>query len=166
MDIKCFSSKYEVRSVVEEDVKAVFRLCRTNPLYYEYCPPFVTENSIRIDMKALPPKKNTEDKYYIGFFAKNKLIAVMDLIDAYPDPQTAFIGFFMTDASVQHKGVGSSIIRELCDYLKKQDYKAVRLGWVKGNYQSEGFWHKNNFAETGVLYDTNGNTVIVAQRNL
>ena len=31
------------------------------------------------------------DKYYIGFFKRDKLIAVMDLIMDYPKKKTAFI---------------------------------------------------------------------------
>lgn len=166
MEIEHFSRKYTVRSITEEDVDEVFDLCRQNTLFYKYCPPFVTEDSIRCDMKILPPQKSMDDKYYIGFYQKNKLIAVMDLIDGYPDLQIAYIGFFMTDVSVQHKGIGSEIINGLCDYLRRQNYKAVKLGWVEGNDQSEGFWHKNHFIETGVSNSTDGYTVIVAQRSL
>lgn len=166
MKIEHFSEKYKVRLITDEDVKEVFELCRENPTYYEYCPPFVTEDSIRRDMKALPRGKGMEDKYYIGFFEAEKLIAVMDFIDAYPAQGKAFIGFFMTAASVQRKGVGSEIISGLCDYLRGQQYEEIRLGWVKGNRQSESFWHKNHFAETGAAYDTDGYTVIVAARKL
>ncbi|MBD5532279.1 MAG: GNAT family N-acetyltransferase [Lachnospiraceae bacterium] len=161
-----FSDQYHIRRLTEEDVEIIYALCKQNRLYYEYCPPFVTRDSIRRDMQALPPKKSMEDKHYIGWFDGDRLIAVMDLIDGYPDARTAFVGFFMTDVSVQRKGVGTAIIRELCAYLCTQQYKAVRLGWVKGNPQSEAFWHKNQFVETGVTYDTDGYTVIVAQRTL
>lgn len=166
MKIENFSDKYEVRLIADEDVETVFELCRHNRFYYRYCPPFVTEDSIRCDMKILPPGKSPDDKYYIGYFNQDKLIAVMDLIDGYPDPQTAYIGFFMTDVSVQHKGIGSEIVNELCDYLRRQCYKAVRLGWVDGNAQSESFWHKNHFVETGMSKRVESYTVIVAQRNL
>lgn len=166
MTVECFSNHYQIRQLTEEDVEIIFSLCKQNRLYYEYCPPFVTKDSIRRDMQVLPPKKSSEDKYYIGWFEKDNLIAVMDLIDAYPDDETAFIGFFMVDVSVQRKGVGTAIISELCEHLRTQQYGAVRLGWVKGNTQSETFWHKNHFVETGVTYDTDGYTVIVAQRKL
>ncbi len=90
----------------------------------------------------------------------------MDLIDAYPDESTAFIGFFMTNTAIQNRGIGTRIVQELGRYLKSQGYKHIRLGWVKGNFQSESFWHKNGFSETGVSYETSGYTVIVAQRDL
>lgn len=166
INVAALSANYTVRTLTDADVPSILALCRQNPLYYEFCPPFVTEQSIREDMKALPRGKRLEDKYYVGYFQDERLIAVMDLIDGYPDSETAFVGFFMTDASVQRRGVGSEIIRELCVFLRKQRFAAVRLGWVKGNEQSEGFWHKNGFTETGVSYETNGYTVLVAERRL
>lgn len=117
-------------------------------------------------MTALPKGKSQEDKYYVGFFDRHELIAVMDLIDAYPDEFTAFIGFFMVNTLVQHRGIGTEIIEQLSIYLKGQGHQHIRLGWATGNPQSESFWKKNGFAETGVSYETGGYTVIVAQRNL
>ncbi|MCM1557955.1 MAG: GNAT family N-acetyltransferase [Butyrivibrio sp.] len=128
------------------------------------CPPFVTEDSIRKDMTALPPGKTAEDKYYVGYFNRHGLAAVMDLIMGFPNNDTAFIGFFMTDVSIQNKGTGSKIISELCTCLSESGISSIRLGWVKGNPQAEHFWHKNGFAETGATYETDGYTVIVAQR--
>ena len=67
-DLSVLSRKYAVRVLGEADAGAVFALCRENRLYYEYCPPFVTPESVRADMHALPPGKGPEDKYYCGFF--------------------------------------------------------------------------------------------------
>ena len=36
-------------------------------------------------MKALPPNKEAFDKYYLGYYDGEKLIAVMDFILGYPD---------------------------------------------------------------------------------
>ena len=166
MDIAKFSKRYHVRALDQNDLDSVLSLCSRNRLYYAHCPPFVTRESISRDMKALPPGKDLSDKYYVGYFNGEKLIAVMDFIASYPNETTAFIGFFMTDISVQNKGTGSMIIDELCSYLPQAGFESVRLGWVKGNPQSEHFWHKNGFAETGLSYDTDGYTVIIARRDL
>ncbi|MCI8810722.1 MAG: GNAT family N-acetyltransferase [Oscillibacter sp.] len=148
------------------DVIDIYLLCSKNNLYYQYCPPFVTEQSILDDMQALPPNKDVSDKYYIGYYKGEELIAVMDLIMAYPDEKTAFIGFFMTAVPIQNTGIGSGIIDDLCGYLRDIGFSSVRLGWVRGNPQAEHFWHKNNFMETGTTYDTDSYTVVVAQRIL
>lgn len=166
MNILLFSNDYTVRRLGKADVADIYSLCSKNSLYYQYCPPFVTEQSILDDMKALPPNKEMCDKYYIGYYKGEELIAVMDFIMAYPDEKTGFIGFFMTAVSIQNTGIGSGIIDALCRYLTEIGLSRVRLGWVKGNPQAEHFWRKNNFKETGITHDTDCYTVVVAQRTL
>ena len=166
IDISEFSCRYHVRCLHDADIPDVYSLCCGNPQYYRYCPPFVTEQSIRDDMKALPPRKDSSDKYYVGYFDGERLIAVMDFIMAYPDEETAFIGFFMVENSIQRKGVGSGLIDELCRYLKSLGIKEIRLGWVSDNPQAANFWHKNGFQETGLYYDTETYNVTVAMKQL
>ena len=64
-----FSKSYHVRMLIERDIPLVLALCKKNTQFYEHCPPFVTEESIRDDMCALPQRKMDEpqDKYYLGF---------------------------------------------------------------------------------------------------
>lgn len=166
MDYSSFSDRYRVRRMTEDDTEEIYLLCMGNPLYYRHCPPFVTGESIREDLKALPPGKDLCDKYYLGYYDGEKLIAVMDLIDGYPDRETAFIGFFMTDASVQNSGIGSGIIESLCRSLKSPGYSRIRLGWVSTNPQAEHFWHKNHFSETGRTFDRGAYTIKEAERRL
>ena len=160
------SNKYTVRKLTEADCPAIYELCRKNPLYYRHCPPFVTEEGILRDMKALPPGKTMKDKFYIGFYDNNALTAVMDLIRGFPDKTTAFIGFFMVDISCQRHGVGSAIIDELCKALPEEGMSAVRLGWVKGNPQAEHFWKKNGFSETGKTSETDHYTIVYAEKKI
>ena len=166
VDISCFSSHYSVRSLTSDDLEEIYALCSKNGLYYRYCPPYVTDQSIIDDMNALPPGKEMDDKYYLGYFDRDKLVAVMDFIASFPYEKVAFIGFFMTEVSIQNKGVGSSIIDELCVYLRSVGFSRVRLGWVKGNPQAEYFWHKNGFVETGITRNTSGYTVVIGERVL
>lgn len=166
MDTEKLSTKFIVRTLTASDIPQIYELCKSNPLYYEHCSPFVSAESIRKDMAALPPHKTMEDKFYVGYFDGNKLIAVLDLIREYPDKATVFIGFFMMNVTMQYRGVGTGIIDELCLHLQQQGYSHIRLSWVKGNPQAEHFWHKNGFAETGVTSQTENYTMIFAQRKL
>lgn len=166
MDISRFSDRYNVRRLTEENIGNIYGLCRGNPLYYMHCPPFVTRESIARDLTVLPPGREPGDKYFLGFYEGERLIAVMDLINGYPDRNTVFIGFFMTDAAVQNRGVGSEIIDALCLSLKKLGKSSIRLGWVSTNPQAEHFWHKNHFFETGTVNHMDAYTVTVAERRL
>ncbi|MCM1155093.1 MAG: GNAT family N-acetyltransferase [Roseburia sp.] len=153
MEIHKLSTAYKVSVLSESDIPTILSLCQKNPQYYRYCPPAVSDESIRNDMQALPEGKPAADKYYLGFWNDTRLIAVMDLIMAYPDKETAFIGFFMMNMDMQGKGIGSKIIEEACDYLKEQ-FSFIRLGVVEGNKQAEHFWRKNGFVPTGQITQT------------
>ena len=146
MQIKLFSSQYKIHRLTDQNIDEIYHLLSKNVLYYEYCPPFVTRESIREDMKILPPGKEQKDKYYIGFYQDEKLIAVMDFIDGYPEKGIAYIGFFMTDTSLQNH--------------------SVRLAWVKGNPQSEHFWLKNGFVQLRETTSNAADEVILAEKML
>lgn len=139
------SKQYRVRKLTADDADRIYLLCSGNPLFYEYHPPFVTYDSILEDLSALPPNKTMDDKYYVGFFSGETLVAIMDLVIGYPKEDIAFIGFFMTDEAVQSKGIGSGIISDCIAYLKKCAITKVRLAVDKGNPQSFHFWTKNLF---------------------
>lgn len=145
MKIKDLSKTFYVRKLDKDDIVLIYDLSCKNHIYYQYHPPFVTREIILDDMKALPPGKSYDDKYYIGFFENDSLVAIMDLILDYPTKGIAFIGLFMTNIQYQHKGIGSNIISEITMSLKSLGYRKIRLGVDKGNPQSYSFWSKNNF---------------------
>ena len=72
----------------------------------------------------------------------------------------------MMELSLQGAGIGSMIITELCEYLYSLSYEYIRLGCVDGNKQSEAFWKKNQFTDTGFRNHTPDYTVIVMNRML
>lgn len=165
MNIQSLSNTYQVKHLTKKDIPQIYQLCLKNPQYYHHCPPAVSIDSIKEDMAALPVGKRYDDKYYIGFFNHDELIAVMDLVVKYPDEQTAFIGFFMMNQEYQGNGIGSKIIEDVCDDLK-DSFSYVRLGYVKTNHQSEHFWLKNHFEPTGIIKETPDYDIVVLQRSL
>lgn len=70
MDLTQLSRKYKCRRLNDSDIDAIYALCVRNSLYYEYCPPDVTKESIAKDMLALPPNVDPGQKYYMGFFCR------------------------------------------------------------------------------------------------
>lgn len=165
-EIEHLSNQYTVKQLTGVDAAAVYALCKENPLYYRYCPPFVTEDSIRRDMAALPPGKTVEDKYYLGFYKGEILVAVMDLILGFPKNETAFVGFFMVNKQFQGKEIGTNLMAEVYAYLKECGFRFVRLCFAKGNPQSEHFWVKNGFTPTGVEVQNEGYVAVVLEKTL
>jgi len=135
-------------------------------LIYHKHPPMVTVESILEDMEALPPNKRYEDKHYIGFFNNDILVAVMDLIEHYPEHGTALLGFFAMNSNLQGQGIGTVIISESVAYLAQLGFEKIRLGIDKGNPQSTAFWLKNSFTFTREEYESDGSVILVMERSL
>lgn len=149
MNIKLLSNTFDVRRLNIEDTELIYNLSCKNRIYYQFHPPFVTRESIQEDIRALPPGKDYSDKYYVGFFKKETLLAIMDLILEYPAKDTAYIGLFMMNFEYQNKNLGSKIISESAKYLKILGFHKIRLGVDKENPQSNAFWKKNGFIAAG-----------------
>ena len=165
LDISRLSSTYEVRRMHNSDADDILELCRENEQFYRYCEAKPEREQILNDLKITPPGIRPSDKYYAGFFQDGELVAVMDLIDGYPDSKNAYIGFFMMRKALQGKQIGSSIIRETEAYLKSTGKTAILLGIDKGNPQSTHFWQKNGFRVIREV-DRNGWTALVAEKLL
>lgn len=165
IDISKLSKSYSVRILKESDVEMLVEICRQNTVFYEYTEARPTRENIIDDMNATPPGITMADKYYFGFFNDRELVAIMDLIDGYPKPEIAYIGFFMMNPKYQGKQIGTTIVGEIIDYLQSIGKTAVRLAIDKGNPQSSHFWKKNGF-EVISEADVNGWTKLVAEKGL
>lgn len=80
MELSKLSKQYDIRFLKTEDIDTILELCSQNKLFYQYHPPFATKESIMEDMQALPLGKDEKDKFYVGYFEGNDLVAVLDLI--------------------------------------------------------------------------------------
>ena len=165
LDITKFSSRYTVHLMGEQDADAILALCLQNTQFYRYCGKQPSRELILHDLRVTPPGIDASAKYYVGFYDGAAPIAVMDLIDGYPEGASCFIGFFMMDRRLQGRQIGSGIIRELCRYLKEAGYASVLLAIDKGNPQSTHFWTKNGFR---ILREAeqDGGVLLVAEKTL
>ncbi|MCF0106568.1 MAG: GNAT family N-acetyltransferase, partial [Holdemanella sp.] len=166
MDIHKFSNRYEVKALKEEDINSIYSLLKGNEKYYTYCPPMINKESIIEDMYSLPDGKELKDKYYVGYYDHDQLIALLDLIDGYPFDDICYIGFFIMDVQYQNKGIGTDIINELSNYLKEEGYAYIQLAWLINNIEASHFWKKNGFMETREGISHEEREVIVASKDL
>lgn len=162
-----FFSGYNILPITDQrSIDLAYDICAGNPLYYQYCPPFVTKDSLWETISYLPPDKELNDKHFFLLMLNQEPIAVIDLITGYPAKSIAWLGLFMLSVAHQGKGLGSQLIVELCRDLKQKGYQEVRLGWVKGNPQAEAFWLKNGFEVIEEKNSLEGYHVLVAHRTL
>ena len=164
-DLSKLSTRYHVRPMHDADADAILAFCLQNDQYYRYCGKQPSRELILHDLRITPPNTSADAKYYVGLYDGEILVAILDLIDGYPDSDTAFIGFFMMNRQLQGRQIGTSVIQELCLYLKETGLKRVLLGIDKDNPQSNAFWAKNGFSVIREVEQEEG-TILVAEKNL
>ncbi len=164
-DLSKLSTQYHVRPMHDADADAILAFCLQNDQYYRYCGKQPSRELILHDLRITPPNTSADAKYYVGLYDGEILVAILDLIDGYPDSETAFIGFFMMNRQLQGRQIGTRIIQELCLYLKETGLKRVLLGIDKDNPQSNAFWAKNGFSVIREVEQEEG-TILVAEKNL
>ena len=165
LEPSALSDRYAVRPLGPGDADSVLALCRENTQFYEYCQAEPTREQVLDDMRLRPPGVAPSDKYYLGFYDGDVLAAVMDVVDGYPEPDIAFIGFFMMRRALQGRGLGSAIVARAAEALRETGKTALRLAIDRDNPQSNHFWRKNGFRVIREV-EREGWTVLVAQRDL
>ena len=165
IQIEKLSDSYTIRCLTDADVPMLYAWMLRNDQYFRYCGGSTTPERVRQDLTLCPPGTTPAQKHYVGFFDAGTLVAVMDLIDGYPDADTAFIGFFMMNRELQGQGTGTAIVRDVLAALRALGYTAVRLGIDKENPQSNHFWRKNGFTVVREAAQERG-IVLLAERCL
>lgn len=160
------ASSMTMRPLTEADVPEMLRVAQGNPLYYQHMRMQPDPENIAATLTALPPRRTMADKHMIGWFDGGSLVALMDLIACHPEPDMAFIGWFMVDAARQGCGLGRKLVGGMLALMASNGVREVRLGRIAGNPQSEAFWRACGFEDTPLGYDTDDYHVTVMRKSL
>lgn len=147
-DLKKWLPEYNINKITDKEYEDLYMLEQTNTYYFscEQDHPVTYEEAIA-GISALPPNTKYEQKFYIGFYKNGQLEAIMDYIEGYPILDTVFIGLFMIDGNKSRKGIGSKIISNYIEVLRKNQVKNIKLGCIAENIQSFPFWKSMGFKE-------------------
>ena len=162
---------YQVKELSLLDADIVLQLMRTNQEYFTYLQEDeVTYEQVIEDMTELPPNTNASQKHFIGFYQNEKLLAIMDYIDGYPENKTRFIGLFMIRGEYRRQGYGKKLIRDFIEKSKEEGYHFLRLGCLENNIKALDFWSSWGFQEINRVISKGENrrdwNVIVMQYKL
>ncbi len=166
LSIETITDQYCIKELTENDLPELYRLCVSNPQYYTYLKCEPTLDSLRGELTALPLGKALDDKYFVGFYEGERMVAILDLITGYPEEKTAFVGWFMVDGALQGQGIGTKLVGKLLDWLREKGFVSVRLGCMVENAEGRRFWEKHGFSYTGKQWTTEDYTVLVMERDL
>ncbi len=91
IQIKNITDKYKIKKFTEGDITEIYELCKANTTYYSYMKMEPTLENLAEVLTELPPGKTLEDKYFIGFYMDDQLIALLDLCTGFPDDVAAYM---------------------------------------------------------------------------
>ena len=94
------------------------------------------------------------------------LIAILDLITGYPQPDDAFIGWFMVDAKKHRSGIGSNIFADIRAALKAAGYDYISLACFPENVEAKAFWETQGFAPVKESVSKAGKNIMVYGRDI
>ena len=166
LNLSKFSTTYQVSYLKESNIQEIYDLLTNNTTFFKHYPCPCNHQTILNDLSKLPPHTTMNDKYYVGYYKDNKLIAILDLITNYPNNTYCFIGLFMIDLKLQGKGIGTNIINDLSTYLKQVGYSYIKLAIATTNTQANAFWKSLNFIPTGIELKDEYATIAIADKAL
>ena len=166
-DPAVLSTQYAVKTIAEEDIQDVYNLCKENRRYYRYLHERPSKQNLTEVITKLPDGTGMEDKHFVGFYdSEGRLVALLDLITGYKEPDDAFIGWFIVDAKLQGQGIGSQIFADIRAALSGLGYDKLRLGCVKENVEAESFWKSMGFSFNGAEEEQERYTVRYMERDI
>ena len=145
INVESFSSDFKARRIKEADIADVYNLHRSNVTYYRKNNERPSKKRLTEVISELPDGANMSQKYFVGFYDKDDLIAVLDLITGYPNSDDAFIGWFMVKEELHRKGIGSQIISDVRASLKAQGINHLSLKVNKDSEDAINFWKNQSF---------------------
>ena len=145
LDVSAMSTDYETRSLTQADIADVYHLYRANSRYYRLAKERPSRQQLTEVISRLPDGADAAQKFFVGFYNGDELVAVLDLIVGYPREKAAFIGWFMVDAEKQRQGIGSQIFADIRATMKAQGFTALTLKCPVENQEAIAFWQNLGF---------------------
>ena len=117
---------YQVRRLTEEDGDEIFALQRRHPEYQElFLNHKVKKADVLSDLTSIPEGVLPENKFYLGMYDVDNLVAIADVVLNFPTSKTAWLGLIMVDYDVVGQGIGGKIIEKLKQALMRERFKQL-----------------------------------------
>ncbi|MDD2840455.1 MAG: GNAT family N-acetyltransferase [Rickettsiales bacterium] len=107
----------------------------------------VDKNEGKLFFDNLPQNKKIEDKFIIGIFDNNVLIALIDLVQGFLEESQWVMGSFIIDKDFRHKNIGMRLLQILEELLVTFKVNILRIVVQEYNPNAVKFWVKNGFVE-------------------
>ena len=146
-DLRKELTEYRIVPIDENNVEDAFKLMQTNVYFYLKTQSHsLNLDECKEDITALPPNTNLEQKFFMGVYSGNDMIAVLDYVEGYPNENVVYLGFFMLHANNHGKGTGRQFINTFIQAAKNNDFLEIKLACYETNEIGYLFWSSMGFS--------------------
>jgi GNAT superfamily N-acetyltransferase len=136
----------------EADAAAVQALLESNPGYTERVSgrPPAPEDGLEVLLDG-PPDLKPGQKHCVGAWLDGTLVAVADVLQSWPNEQTAHIGLLLVHGDHEGQGIGRTLHDHVLSLVRGwEGVDTLRLGIVETNAAgAEPFWSRLGYRPTG-----------------
>lgn len=136
----------------EADAPAVQTLLESNPGYTRRVSGRLPLPSDGLEVLVDgPPDLTPERKHCFGAWLDDTLVGVADVLQSWPNPQTAHIGLLLVHGEHEGEGIGRALHEHVLSAVRGwEGVDTLRLGIVETNAAGAGpFWSKLGYRPTG-----------------
>ena len=139
-------SEYRIVPINEINIEEAFKLMKTNTYFYSKTQRHeLTLDECIDDITALPPNTTLQQKFFIGIYLDDNLIAILDYVEGYPCTNIVYLGFFILHMDMHGKGLGKTFISTFLDSAKINKFEEVKLACYEANEIGYLFWSRMGF---------------------
>ena len=145
ISLRDLSNEFDVKPLSERQAGQILKLMQSNPEFFRFEPPKPSLRSVKTDMVRVPPHILLDQKFYLGYYQGDQLVAILDLILDYPKEMQAWIGLLMVAQDEQNQGIGRQIVKDLESALARARFAHIELGVRPDNEPALKFWSANSY---------------------
>lgn len=161
---------FEVRQLSHQDEDQIYALQQKQRAFFNLILDHkLTKREAVADLDEVASEAAAAQKYYLGLFQANQLVATLDLTIDYPLPQLVWLGQYFVDDDVITNDQRAEILTTTLDTLKSLDAVQVQLLVLKADQASQDFYAAQKFEQVSATRTQVGGQfmdVLVYQRNL
>ncbi|MBP3701622.1 MAG: GNAT family N-acetyltransferase [Lachnospiraceae bacterium] len=155
----------------KEDITLAYELYRSNTAYFQLVSgKSPTRQDVMDDRDACPPGVFPTQKKYGMYLLDGIPVAIVDVLEGFPDPEVYYIGLFLIDGKHHREGLGRALYEQMEAEARVQGFRRMRLGVVDTNHRARSFWQAMDFSWVktveSTLHEGSRWTVEIMEKNL
>lgn len=102
-------------------------------------------------LESRPPSVPLTRKHVIGFERGSTLIAIVDLLEGYPDDGDWYVGLLLLLPEERARGLGATVWTAVEKWIRAEGGRYARLIVQEQNPDAVLFWHAVGFTTNGTV---------------